>query len=107
MSPENANMGGPSGGAPPETNRVTEADILRLNREIAYLGRVGRRREEYCREQVKYMQACHSKIGQDQLLPQFTQGSSNPEQLVAVDVQPLYRRKRLWLLGSPHQFGRR
>ena len=62
-----AGAGDQTGSAPPETNRVTESDILRLNREIAYMGRVGRRREEYCREQVKYMQACHRKISQDQL----------------------------------------
>jgi Fe-S-cluster containining protein len=40
---------------------------LQLNRKIAYRGEVGRRREEYCVEQLRYMRACYKKIGEDQL----------------------------------------
>ena len=41
-------------------------NLLKLNREIAYQGRVGRLREQYCIEQIRYMKACHRKISDDQ-----------------------------------------
>lgn len=42
-------------------------DLLKLNREIAYRGRVGRLRERYCIEQLRYMKACHQQIARDQI----------------------------------------
>ncbi len=46
---------------------LSPSELLRLNRQIAYLGRVGRRRAEYCREELRYLQVCHRKIAEDQL----------------------------------------
>jgi Fe-S-cluster containining protein len=40
---------------------------VKENQKIAYRGKIGRRREQYCLEQIRYMGVCHKKIGQDQL----------------------------------------
>jgi Fe-S-cluster containining protein len=42
------------------------SDRINLNRKSAYLGKVGRLREQYCIEQIRYMKACHQKISVDQ-----------------------------------------
>lgn len=42
-------------------------DFLRLNREIAYKGKIGWLREQDCLEQIRYMKVCHQKISQDQI----------------------------------------
>ena len=39
---------------------------IELNRAVAYKGEAGQRREEYCREQLRYMKACHTRINTDQ-----------------------------------------
>ncbi len=49
---------------------------IQLNRQIAYRGEVGRRREIYCTEQLRYMQTCYKKIGEDQLEHVRAQGKS-------------------------------
>ena len=41
-------------------------DSMKLNSEVAYKGRIGRLRELYCKEQLRYMGACYKKISEDQ-----------------------------------------
>jgi Fe-S-cluster containining protein len=42
-------------------------DLIQLNQKIAYKGKIGRLREQYCLEQIRYIKVCHNKIGQDQI----------------------------------------
>ncbi len=72
-SPEGNQGHQPSTGAP-QTARPVEP--LQLNREIAYRGKIGKRREQYCLEQLRYMGVCHQKIHQDQLEYVKTHGGS-------------------------------
>lgn len=44
-----------------------EADYFRLNREIAYKSRIGRLRERFCLEQIKYTKAYHRKCHLEQI----------------------------------------
>ena len=62
------NKGQEQPGKPVDENIVGQkpVELMALNREIAYAGKIGRRREEYCREQMRYMGVCHRKIGEDQ-----------------------------------------
>lgn len=50
-----------------QTEGSRAIDPLRLNQKIAYAGRIGRLRERYCLDQIRYMKVCHQKIGQDQM----------------------------------------
>jgi hypothetical protein len=43
------------------------ADPIIFNSNIAYRGQVGRLREQYCIEQLRYMKACYKKIEEGQL----------------------------------------
>ncbi len=54
-------------GLPSQTSHDKMTDLLRLNQEIAYKGKIGWLREQYCLEQIRYMKVCHQKIGQDQI----------------------------------------
>jgi Fe-S-cluster containining protein len=61
---ENAN---PSILLPDEFTGSRLVHKVQENQKIAYKGKIGRRREQYCLEQIRYMGVCHKKIGQDQL----------------------------------------
>ena len=52
---------------PHYTGSNRAADFLQLNQNIADKGKIGRLREQYCLEQIRYMGVCHQKIGRDQL----------------------------------------
>lgn len=45
----------------------TEIDYFKLNKDIAYKGRIGRQREEFCHEYIKQKQEAFKKIEAEQL----------------------------------------
>jgi Fe-S-cluster containining protein len=50
-----------------QTQGSRAIDRMRLNQKTAYMGKIGRLRERYCLDQMRYMKVCHQKIGQDQM----------------------------------------